>query len=103
MPFNFSSPEYLIHHKTRKNRVSPVSRASPAHMNSPLGLMTELLRIHFKLFLHREKPLALYVFSKDDKTIDRFVAETSSGAVCANDTLMYTAGNMSRGNYLISH
>ena len=36
MPFNFSSPEYLSHHRTRKNRVSPVSRASPAHMNSPL-------------------------------------------------------------------
>ena len=36
MPFNFSSPEYLSPHKRRKNRVSPVSRASPAHMNSPL-------------------------------------------------------------------
>ena len=33
MPFNFSSPEYLSHHRMRKNRVS---RASPAHMNSPL-------------------------------------------------------------------
>ena len=37
MPFNFISPEYLSHHRTRKNRVSPVSRASPAHMNSPLN------------------------------------------------------------------
>ena len=36
IPFNFSSPEYLSHHRTRKSRVSPVSRASPAHMNSPL-------------------------------------------------------------------
>ena len=36
MPFNFSSSEYLSHHRARKNRVSPVSRASPAHMNSPL-------------------------------------------------------------------
>ena len=34
MPFNFSSPEYLSHHRRRKNRASPVSRASPAHMNS---------------------------------------------------------------------
>ena len=33
MPFKFSFPEYLSHHRTRKNRVSPVS---PAHMNSPL-------------------------------------------------------------------
>ena len=35
MPFNFSSPEYLSPHKRRKNWVSPVSRASPAHMKSP--------------------------------------------------------------------
>ena len=38
MPFNFRSPEYLgrdIIHRTRKNRVSPVSRASPADVNSP--------------------------------------------------------------------
>ena len=39
MPFNFSSPEYLNPHKRRKNLVSPVSRASPAHMNSPLERM----------------------------------------------------------------
>ena len=37
MPFNVSSPEYLSPHERRKNRVSPVSRASPAHMNSPLN------------------------------------------------------------------
>ena len=36
MPFHFSSPEYLSHHRPRKNRLSPVSRASPAHMNSPI-------------------------------------------------------------------
>ena len=36
IPFNFSSPEYLSNHRTRKNRVSPVSRASPAHMNGPI-------------------------------------------------------------------
>ena len=41
MPFNFSSPEYLSHHRTRKNRVSPVSRASPAHMNSPSDRLFE--------------------------------------------------------------
>ena len=45
MPFNFSSAEYLSHHRTRKNRVSPVNRASPAHMNSPLdsGFDTQFL------------------------------------------------------------
>ena len=38
MPLNCSSPEYLTHHRTRKNRVSPVSWASPAHMNSSLEI-----------------------------------------------------------------
>ena len=38
MPFNFSSPEYLSHHyRTRKYRVSPVSRASPAHEQPLIG------------------------------------------------------------------
>ena len=41
MPFNFSSPEYLSPHKRRKNLVSPVSRASPAHMNSPLVIQED--------------------------------------------------------------
>ena len=37
MPFNFSSPEYLSHPRTRKSRVSSarLAGASPAHMNSP--------------------------------------------------------------------
>ena len=43
MPFNLSSPEYLSHHRTRNNRVSPVSRASPAHMNSPLVELPSLV------------------------------------------------------------
>ena len=38
MPFNFGSPKFLSHSKLRKNQVSPVSRASPAHMNSPLAV-----------------------------------------------------------------
>ena len=47
MPLNFSSPEYLSHHGTRKNRVSRVTRASPAHMNSPLEY-----RLHIELLCH---------------------------------------------------
>lgn len=37
----------------------------------------------------REKPLTLYVFSKDQRVIDRFIHETSSGSICANDTLVH--------------
>ena len=37
----------------------------------------------------RPKPLALYVFSKDDKWCNRVLSETSSGGACINDTLMH--------------
>ena len=57
MPFNFSSPEYLSHHRARKNRVSPVSRASPAHMNSTLvasgSVITSLYSLRLRLSDYR--------------------------------------------------
>jgi len=34
----------------------------------------------------KEKPLALYIFSKDQSNIDRILKQTSSGGVCINDT-----------------
>ncbi|KAM4701665.1 aldehyde dehydrogenase family 3 member A2 isoform 2-T2 [Discoglossus pictus] len=37
----------------------------------------------------REKPLALYVFSKDNKVIKKMISETSSGGVTANDVIMH--------------
>ncbi len=37
----------------------------------------------------RPKPLALYVFSSDQETIDRTLAETSSGGVTVNHTLLH--------------
>lgn len=36
----------------------------------------------------RPKPLALYIFSNDNKVVNKFLSETSSGGVCVNDTLM---------------
>ncbi|NXQ95815.1 AL3A2 dehydrogenase, partial [Sagittarius serpentarius] len=37
----------------------------------------------------REKPLALYVFSKNKKLIKRVISETSSGGVTGNDVIMH--------------
>ncbi len=37
----------------------------------------------------RDKPLALYVFSQDRKTIDTVLRSTSSGGVCVNDALIH--------------
>ncbi len=36
----------------------------------------------------RPKPLALYLFSKDQEKQQRVLLETSSGGVCINDTVM---------------
>lgn len=37
----------------------------------------------------REKPLALYVFSNNEKVIKKMIAETSSGGVTANDVIVH--------------
>ncbi|XP_062867637.1 aldehyde dehydrogenase family 3 member A2b [Trichomycterus rosablanca] len=41
----------------------------------------------------REKPLALYIFSTDNKLIKRMISETSSGGVLANDCLVHFSVN----------
>ncbi|XP_046892398.1 aldehyde dehydrogenase family 3 member A2-like [Hypomesus transpacificus] len=60
----------------------------------------------------REKPLALYVFSPDNKLIRRVIAETSSGALLANDCLVHFTisalpfggvGNSGMGRYHGQH
>lgn len=37
----------------------------------------------------RPKPLAVYCFANDSQVIDRFLAETTSGAMCANDVVLH--------------
>ena len=39
----------------------------------------------------RPKPLALYVFSRKGSTVDATLAETTSGGVCVNNTLLHLA------------
>ncbi|AWO99796.1 putative fatty aldehyde dehydrogenase-like isoform 2 [Scophthalmus maximus] len=46
-----------------------------------------------KFINKREKPLALYVFTSDDKVIQRMVDETSSGGLLANDCLVHYSVN----------
>jgi aldehyde dehydrogenase (NAD+) len=40
-----------------------------------------------------EKPLALYVFTRDQETADRVLAETSSGGACVNEVMMHLLVN----------
>ena len=37
---------------------------------------------------HREKPLALYVFSNDNSVNEEFINKTSSGSIGINEVLM---------------
>ncbi|XP_029957536.1 aldehyde dehydrogenase family 3 member A2-like [Salarias fasciatus] len=46
-----------------------------------------------KFINQREKPLALYVFSQDDKLIKKMRDETSSGGLLANDCLVHYSVN----------
>lgn len=39
----------------------------------------------------KSKPLALYIFSKNSKKVDRILEETTAGGVTINDTLMHIA------------
>ncbi len=39
----------------------------------------------------RPKPLAMYVFSKNDAFVDNLLARTSAGSVCVNDGMMFMA------------
>ncbi|ELU17311.1 hypothetical protein CAPTEDRAFT_149199 [Capitella teleta] len=39
----------------------------------------------------REKPLALYVFSKNGKTVDKIMSRTTSGGITVNDTVMHAS------------
>jgi aldehyde dehydrogenase (NAD+) len=41
--------------------------------------------------LSRPKPLAAYLFTRNDEAIDRMVAEISSGSICINDVMMFMA------------
>ncbi|CAG0889569.1 unnamed protein product [Cyprideis torosa] len=44
-----------------------------------------------------EKPLALYVFSRDSAVVERFLSETSSGSACVNDTMFQCSGSDQAG------
>lgn len=41
----------------------------------------------------RPKPLALYIFSRDQRAIERIIRQTSSGGVCVNDTVSHILPN----------
>lgn len=47
----------------------------------------------YSLFSNKPKPLALYIFSEDKKSIDRTLEKCAFGGGCVNDTIMQIAIN----------
>ncbi|NNF53141.1 MAG: aldehyde dehydrogenase family protein [Acidimicrobiales bacterium] len=52
-------------------------------------LETDSIDDAIRFVRERPKPLALYVFSEDDDTVEKVLAETSSGGVSVNGTLLH--------------
>lgn len=58
----------------------------------PLLVFDDISEIINKL-ASKEKPLALYFFSKNKENINRVLRQTSSGGVCVNDTIIHVANH----------
>lgn len=78
---------------TLLSNVSPESRIMQEEIFGPLlpvvpyGSLEEALAlIHSK-----PKPLSLYIFSRDDRFVERVIHETSSGNICINDVAVQFA------------
>lgn len=71
-----------------------VNPGDPVMQDEIFGPVLPILRVNsadeaIEFINERDKPLTLYVFSKNQRMIDRFIHETSSGSMCANDTLVH--------------
>ncbi len=71
-----------------------VSPDSPIMASEIFGPVLPVLRISgldeaISFVNQREKPLALYLFSRDAKAEERVLSETSSGGVCINGTILH--------------
>ncbi|MBV97260.1 Aldehyde dehydrogenase, dimeric NADP-preferring, partial [Eschrichtius robustus] len=71
-----------------------VDPQSPVMQEEVFGPIMPIVCVHsleeaIQFISQREKPLALYVFSLNDKVIKKMIAETSSGGVTANDVMVH--------------
>lgn len=84
-----------------QNYVAPtvlrnVSPDSDAMREEIFGPVLPVLKVKdvseaIRFVTERDKPLALYVFSNDEKVQDEVLERTSSGGVCVNGTIMHLA------------
>jgi aldehyde dehydrogenase (NAD+) len=90
-----------------------VKEDSPIMQQEIFGPILPIIRYSslddvFRMIQSRPKPLALYVFSADEKQVDRILENTTSGGVTVNNTLIHLlnpelpfggVGNSGQGNY----
>lgn len=89
-----------------------VSEDSPVMQEEIFGPVLPILTVKnideaIRFVNRRERPLALYIFSKDKEVVEQVLRETSSGGACINDCLMHHnqftpfggIGHSGMGNY----
>ncbi|XP_043910231.1 aldehyde dehydrogenase family 3 member A2-like isoform X2 [Protopterus annectens] len=71
--------------------VSPTSKVMKEEIFGPLLPILTVNNVDeaIQFINQRDKPLALYAFCHDKKVLKKIVAETSSGGVTANDTMIH--------------
>lgn len=83
---NYISPTVI-------GNVSPDSRLMQEEIFGPvLPLMNyDDIETALKLVNEKEKPLALYIFSKKEKNIEHILQHTTAGGTCINDNVIHIA------------
>ncbi|KAJ8956612.1 hypothetical protein NQ318_013965 [Aromia moschata] len=85
-----TDPQDLFIHPTVLIDVSPDDPVMQEEIFGPILpiVNVENLEQAIKFINSREKPLTMYVFTKDNKTKQAFLERTSSGSLTFNDTIM---------------
>uniref|UniRef100_A0AAA9TJ59 Aldehyde dehydrogenase, dimeric NADP-preferring n=2 Tax=Bos TaxID=9903 RepID=A0AAA9TJ59_BOVIN len=85
------APDYILCDPSIQSQVVEKLKKSLKEVFGPvLPIMcVRSLEEAIQFITQREKPLALYVFSPNDKVIKKMIAETSSGGVTANDVVVH--------------
>jgi aldehyde dehydrogenase (NAD+) len=74
--------------------VLEVDLAAPVMQQEIFGPILPVIEVQdlkeaIRIVNERDKPLALYLFTKDSEKVDRVLEKTSSGGVCINEVVMH--------------
>ncbi|KAF6092128.1 aldehyde dehydrogenase 3 family member A1 [Phyllostomus discolor] len=109
------APDYILCDPSIQNQVvEKLKKAVKEEIFGPIMpiVCVRSLEEAIQFINQREKPLALYVFSQNDRVIKKMIAETSSGGVTVNDVILHISvhslpfggvGNSGMGAYHGKH